>query len=483
MREEDFSKNSIYKNPLHETITVRCFLFAAVISLLMGLMAFFIYLTDMMERYQDYTRDAVNLVERRIDGDDLARCIQTKSKSPKYDELQEFMNDVKEVYDLEFLYIILPISENPPDNMMDVMVASTAAGRADGTDGLTDLGNYTGELYPPEVAREYLSRMEQNPEVTFFRNDTEFGNIYTAIRPILDSKGQPIAVLCADVLVDNIRMALFRFAGLSLIAAIVSGTILVVLMSLWLRRRIVKPIARLKASAESFAERTHGRGGADGIDAFAFDDPDIHTGDEIEALSTALSSMCGDMRAYAEELIESERKITSMQAHVKKMDAIAYRDALTGAGNKAAYEKAESHLDWDILGNHAKFVLIMADLNYLKRINDTYGHDHGNLYIQKMYSMLQKAFPDDSIFRVGGDEFVILAEQKEKQECEVAVAGLKRRMKRMENDYKLEPWEKVSTAIGMAVYEPDKDMSVNDVFQRADQAMYEDKKMMRAGRE
>ena len=103
------------------------------------------------------------------------------------------------------------------------------------------------------------------------------------------------------------------------------------------------------------------------------------------SLSAALSSMCVDMRAYAEELIESERKLSSMQAHVKKMDVLAYREALTGAGNKAAYEKEVLRLDWDIMMDQAQFVLIMADLNYLKRVNDTFGHDHGNLYIQRMY--------------------------------------------------------------------------------------------------
>lgn len=472
-----------YKNPLQQTITTRCFVFAFVLCFLMGVLAFFIYRTDMIGRYEAYTRDTIDLVARRIDGDDLEECIRTKKKSPKYDELQEFMNDVKEVYDLEFLYIILPISDHPPDNMMDVLAASTAAGRADGTDGLTDLGNYTGDLYPPEVAREYLVRMERDPRVTFFRNDTDFGNIYTAIRPILNSRGEPIAVLCADVLVNDINMALTRFAGLSLVAAVVSGILLMLVMSLWLRRRIVEPIARLRSSAASFAERTHGRDGADGIEAFSFDDPDIHTGDEIEALSASLSSMCGDMRAYAEELIKSEQKIDSMQARVKKMNALAYRDALTGAGNKAAYEKEVIRLDWEIMMDRAKFVLIMVDLNYLKRVNDTFGHDHGNLYIQKMYSMLQNAFSEDPIFRIGGDEFIVLANQKERQECEARAERLKKEMEQMSRNHVLEPWEKVSTAIGIAEYQSDKDMSVSEVFQRADEAMYADKRAMRAGRE
>ena len=147
----------------------------------MGVMSFFVYEMDMLNRYHAYTADILNYVARSIDGDDLLQCMKTGVKSEKYIALQKLTNDLKETHTLEFLYIIQPISENPPDNMMDVLAAYTQKGKEDGTDGLTDLGKYTGDLYPPDVARHYLARMDHNPEVSFFLNDTIFGNIYTAI--------------------------------------------------------------------------------------------------------------------------------------------------------------------------------------------------------------------------------------------------------------------------------------------------------------
>ena len=100
------------------------------------------------------------------------------------------------------------------------------------------------------------------------------------------------------------------------------------------------------------------------------------------------------------------------------MDELAYRDSLTGAGNKAAYEKAVRKLDWDILAGTADFAIVMGDLNYLKRINDSYGHDKGNVYIKGMHAMLAEAFQESPIFRIGGDEFVVIVQDRELECCE-----------------------------------------------------------------
>ena len=375
------------RNPLARTMTFFCILFAVIFALCMGTMSFFVYEHDMLNRYHAYTTDVLNYVARSIDGDDLLQCMKTGVKSEKYHDLQKLTNDLKETHKLQFLYIIQPISENPPDNMMDVLAAYTQAGKEDGTDGLTDLGNYTGDFYPPEVARHYLARMDHDPSVSFFPNDTEFGNIYTAIRPIFDSKGEPIAVLCADVLIDEIDAGRHRYIAMSVLVALIAGAILSLIMSHWLRRRVANPIQRISQSAANFADKS--RGSKD-LDVISFDDPNIHTNDEIEDLANALSSMCDNMKAYTEELIMADREMGTLRQKIEKMDYMAYTDNLTGAGNKAAYEKQITHIDWDILAGEASFAIVMVDLNYLKRVNDNFGHDRGNFYIKNLYSVLRQ---------------------------------------------------------------------------------------------
>ena len=468
------------RNPLSRTMTFFCVQFAIVFAVCMGTMSFFVYEQDMLNRYHAYTRDLLNYVARSIDGDDLLECMKTGVKSEKYNALQKLANDLKETHKLQFLYIIKPISENPPDNMMDVVAAYTQAEKEDETDGLTDLGNYTGDFYPPEVARFYLARMDHDPEVSFFPNNTEFGNIYTAIRPIFDSNGEPIAVLCADVLIDEIDAGRHRYIAISVVVALIAGAILSLIMSRWLRKRVANPIQRISRSAANFAEKS--RGSMD-LNVISFDDPDIHTNDEIEDLANALSAMCDNMKSYTKKLILADWEMGTLKQKIETMDYMAYRDNLTGAGNKAAYEKQTTMMDVEILVGDAKFAIVMVDLNYLKRINDNFGHDRGNVYIKKLYSILEQVFQEDMIFRIGGDEFVVVLRGLRAEKAHALVRDLKQSLTRFTDNSHLEPWEKVSAAVGLCVYDSARHHETNDVFKDADRDMYQDKKEMHAGRE
>ena len=471
--------NRKYRRPLRRSLILSTLAMVMLLSIIVGTVGFFVYRADMIRRYQNYAGDSIDFLARCIDGDDMEQCIKTGKKSGKYEELQLLANDFKETHDLVYIYIIKPLRQDPPDNMMDVFAAWTSWGKADGTDGLTDLGVLTGDAYPKEVAEQYLARMDRNAEVTYFRNDTDFGRIYTAIRPIFNSDGDPIAVICGDIMINDISDAIVNYLLLSLGIAIIAGLLMALIMNRWFSIRLVGPISRLEYCAGLFEEKCSAR--AD-ISELVMEDPDIHTGDEIEALSDAISDMVSDVRDYAKDLISKDDEITSMKEYVDKMDVLAYRDSLTGGGNKAAYEKAKIRLDWDILSDSAEFAIVMCDLNYLKRINDTYGHDKGNIYIQKLYEMLTDSFKESPVFRIGGDEFIVLAEDDELAHCEELIEKLRNDINERFTDTRLEPWERVSSAIGFARFSKDVDSDTDSVFRRADEDMYAEKKRMHADR-
>ncbi len=462
-----------YSNPLRKSMTRRYILFTALLAFAVGFVGLFIYYEDMLEYRQNYAMNILNLTARQIDGDDLAKCIATKKKSQKYLELQKFMDLVQDEHEFEYLYIALPLAETPPKNMMWVMTAKIEKQNPN-----FDLGGLSDYEYPESLAKQYMKRMDNKNKVTFFRNNTlEYGRMYTAIRPILNSSGEPVAVLCGDIPAGEMDKTLYRYILMTLISAGIFSTILVYVMSRWLNSRVAVPIAELEKSARAFAQKCSvENGNKPKIENLKFDDPNIRTGDEIESLAETLKSMCRDIKIYAENLIE-------MKERVSQMDIIAYRDPLTGAGNKAAYEKAVARLDWGIVAENTNFAIVMLDLNYLKKINDNYGHDNGNLYIKKMYDMLVGSFVDSPIFRVGGDEFVVIAENDDLENCTNIVVELKSKMYELAERSDLKEWEKVSMAIGVAIYDPWLDGCADDVFRRADAAMYEDKRAMKAGRE
>jgi GGDEF domain-containing protein len=106
--------------------------------------------------------------------------------------------------------------------------------------------NYAGDAYPRDVALEYLQRMDTDTTVTYFRNDTDFGKIYTAIRPLINSKGEPIAVICGDILIDDIYKAAYTYALATFIVALIAGLLLVLALNRWYNKRIVRPIRNLE---------------------------------------------------------------------------------------------------------------------------------------------------------------------------------------------------------------------------------------------
>ena len=153
---------------------------------------------------------------------------------------------------------------------------------------------------------------------------------------------------------------------------------------------------------------------------------------------------------------------------------LAHRDALTGAGSKYAYVQTESELDERIAkGGETAFAVAVCDINGLKRINDTEGHRSGDAFIRDACRMITAVFRKSRVFRVGGDEFAVLLLDKEYEKREALLAELKN-MQETQKAAQL-----VTVACGMADFIQGNDCRVQDVFERADRAMYENKKLFR----
>ena len=83
------------------------------------------------------------------------------------------------------------------------------------------------------------------------------------------------------------------------------------------------------------------------------------------------------------------------------------------------------------------------------------------------------------MFRIGGDEFVVILFHEDYENREELIRKLQDVLHEMQQDKTLEPWEKPNAAIGLATYDRKKDTSVEDVFRRADERMYQHKKKMK----
>ena len=160
----------------------------------------------------------------------------------------------------------------------------------------------------------------------------------------------------------------------------------------------------------------------------------------------------------------------------KAIIKLMYTDSMTRIGNKTAYTEAVDALYKKIESKEKiDFTVLVADINNLKKTNDVYGHDYGDRLIQNGAAMLKRVWGEQGIYRIGGDEFAIIYPNAQKETVEKEILSLDESI----NDYNNQnPNEALylQMAIGMATYNPETDKEYMDVFRRADNAMYENKK-------
>ena len=161
-----------------------------------------------------------------------------------------------------------------------------------------------------------------------------------------------------------------------------------------------------------------------------------------------------------DDRIENSRMIGSFKR-------VAYKDPLTGVRNSTAYSEAKTIFDKKLKdGSLTDFAVAVFDLNNLKLVNDTMGHEAGDKYIQDSSNMICGAFKRSPVFRIGGDEFAAFLMNDDFVNRDRIIGHFNRQV---ENN--LENGGPVIAA-GMSIFVSGKDTGYDKVFERADVMMY-----------
>ena len=175
--------------------------------------------------------------------------------------------------------------------------------------------------------------------------------------------------------------------------------------------------------------------------------------------------------------IRAQKKIVEEEHLVHDLNKRVFVDALTSVRNKGAFsnniKELQERLD---NGEQIEFAIGIFDCDNLKIVNDQNGHDKGDIYIKAASRLICRVFQHSPVFRIGGDEFAVVLQNEdfrnrdelmsrfetEKAEACAAVGNI---------------WEEPRVAMGIAVYDPETDGSVDDTIHRADKIMYENKRV------
>ncbi|WP_310601516.1 GGDEF domain-containing protein [Anaerosporobacter sp.] len=172
---------------------------------------------------------------------------------------------------------------------------------------------------------------------------------------------------------------------------------------------------------------------------------------------------------YLTEIIKELYK-KNMRMEVYK--ELAYTDVMTGTKNRTAFNEYVVGLEKRLLKQEIAGILVV-DINNLKLANDSLGHQYGDKLIINVCKILKEVFSKSCVYRIGGDEFAVILEGNDLKEYSVLAEKLDLMIEEYNQDMKQEEW--LSIAKGVAVWNDVEVDSFEELFVKADNAMYTDK--------
>jgi diguanylate cyclase (GGDEF)-like protein len=164
--------------------------------------------------------------------------------------------------------------------------------------------------------------------------------------------------------------------------------------------------------------------------------------------------------------------------YMSSVQTQVYRDSLTGLKNNAAYAEAVISMEKRISEEEPKFGVAIFDMNNLKVVNDTYGHNKGSELIVRVSKLIAGVFYRSIIYRVGGDEFVVILEDDDYGEYESLIEAFDKLC--ADEHFAIDDANiPISVAYGVAIYDKEIDSNYENVFHRADGLMYRKKREMK----
>ena len=173
-----------------------------------------------------------------------------------------------------------------------------------------------------------------------------------------------------------------------------------------------------------------------------------------------------------EDVDAQVRREMDYERDISEANRKAIIDALTGVKNKFAYLEAQDEIDDSIAaGESVEFAIVICDVNLLKEVNDTQGHQAGDQLLKDACAIICNTFKRSPVYRVGGDEFAVISRDSDYHNMDDLIQTL------MDINERNHESGGPIVACGMAKYQGDK--KVEDVFHRADEEMYENKRLLK----
>ncbi|MBC8554892.1 MAG: GGDEF domain-containing protein [Nitrospira sp.] len=219
---------------------------------------------------------------------------------------------------------------------------------------------------------------------------------------------------------------------------------------------------------------------------------DLHNTNDIDDLKNAVMGKIENINVGIERkreqdmlrLRETESTLNSMGSRIKsikseadqikkkaeEMEKESFTDKLTGLQNRKSYDLKLLETIANLKRYGVNSSLMICDIDFFKKINDTYGHKAGDLTLKKLALLLnEKLRINDFISRYGGEEFTVILPHTTLEVAKKVADGIRVYIDQAKFTYKN---ESIPITISIGVSQFSKDDDINTVFERADSALY-----------
>ena len=393
--------------------------------------------------------DIANSAASLLDGDIMAKLQKEDVDTPEYQSSLDILRHFREQIALDFIYGIRDMGNNTFTFTIDPEPVTP------------------GEFGTPVATTEALIAASKGiPSVDQEPYQDAWGSFYSAYSPIFDSKGKVAGIIGVDFnakwyeeqIARQIRMIVF-----ACVLSIIGGGGIVLLFTRRNRKQfqvLNKEMGKMTDEIEELAEELSLTTGFQSVDAERYMNPNKFKATDT---STLLQEIYDRLRSVRKELRD----------YIVKAHKMAYTDVLTGIGNRNAYFEVKEKLNKKIGKGDLSFAVAIFDINGLKNANDDYGHETGDLMIVSAAEILKEFFKAGTLFRIGGDEFVLLVENVSEEQMKIIFDKISTEVN-AKIISKNEVHIPLAISKGFSVYTPE-DTEVKAVVQRADAQMYQDK--------
>lgn len=287
-----------------------------------------------------------------------------------------------------------------------------------------------------------------------------WGRFYSSYSPIFNSKGEVVGMVAVDFSAEwyesRIKKQLFVVVTVCIASTIV-GILMAFTLSARLRRRFNSLYDEMNDLAMDFAKLNK-----------------LIETDEGEPIQYTGVTSASEKDPKLDEISELGSQVrmlqTGLRQYLTRVRSQAYTDSMTGVGSKTAYLNKVEKLGKLIAGGSADFAVAVFDINGLKHVNDNFGHEMGDKFIIGAAETIKGVFGTSNIYRIGGDEFIAVLENSSAEQIKEQFASVGKAIDEL-NSAKVYP-TMLAVSMGAEVYSPERETDYQQVFKRADEAMY-----------